>query len=362
MQMRSSINGMIRQTKSHSIIASKNLTRLISHSSPFTITGKRVEAHRIKSLKLIFRAPAQSVINRNRIQRVYTKNAYASNSTSNAFLALSTQMIRIIQTIYSNQYSITSPIYKSSLLKMGFSSIKWKSIGQKSASPIQSTWPMRISRTLSTILSKSAERFDVEGPTYPKRNNGLDFKIVFEDKPTIHATRLANWDHKNGLVSSAEPQDTGQQGRLSTTIASAPLRIGWLDGIWAQSNLIGSVTRGDSEFVLGRIMSHLSGRLSGNELFNLMQPILPPRFKLAMQLLKKSGLTVLDRWILDSSNRTISIDHAASINNMTAVFNAPSMIVKPFAGMKLGPKPNDTGTLAPYYHALWNTPGSKIPI
>jgi hypothetical protein len=279
------------------------------------------------------------VINRNCFKKVYTKNAYAFNSTSNAFLTLSTQMIRIIQTICSNKYSITSPISKSSLLKMGFSSIKWKSMGQKSASTMQSTWPMRISRTLSTILSKSAERFGVEGPTYPKRNNALDFNIVFKDETTIQSTGAAGWNPKNGPVSSAEPQYRSLQSRLSATIASAPLRMRRQNGIRAQSNSVVSVTRGYLEFGLGRITSHLSGSLSGNELFNLMQPILPSRFKLVLQLLKKSGLTVLDRC-------------PASSNRM--------MIFKPFAGIKLGPQPKDAGTLAPYYHALWKSPGSKI--
>lgn len=368
MLMGGSINGIGRQTKFHSLIASKNLTRSISGSRPFTITGKRVEAHRIKSLKLIFLAPTQSVINRNRILNVYVRNAFAYtfNLTSNASFALSSHMKRIIRAIHSNQYYITNPISKSSLLKMGFSSIELKSMDQKFASPIQSAWPMRIYRTLSTILSKSAERFDVEGPMYPKRHNALAFNIVSEDKPTIHAARAASWDLKNCLVSSAEPQYGGQQGRFSALIASAPFRMRRQEGIRDQSNLISYVTKSDSELGFGRIISYLSGSLSGSELFNLKPSILPSRFKLVLQFLKKHGIAVLDRWNLASSNRIISIDHATLINsktsriNMASINNTTSMIVKPYARTKLEPQSTDTGILAPDYHAFKKSLGSKI--
>ena len=230
MRFRESENGIRKQLKFHSDISGKYSTPLISSRRPFAILGKRVVAHRVKSLKLMFRV--KSLMHRNRSPKVNIKNTftYALNLTVNISMPLFSQRTAVLDkstksassrpfgvgtdnnqesisrdenlndlsnTAQRTQNNLALPncecntafhATQESALKEELSPIIIESMDRKAGSKSQSVIPMIIHRNLGMILSRYTKRFDKNDRSNSRKYYEQILKIKSKYRPTMPKT------------------------------------------------------------------------------------------------------------------------------------------------------------------------------
>ncbi len=346
MRFRESENGIRKQLKFHSDIAGKYSTPLISSRRPFPILGKRFVAHRVKSLKLMFRV--QSLMHRNRSPKVNIKNTftYALNLTVSISMPLFSQRTQNSLAHPNGECNTAFHATQESALKEELSPIIIESMDRKAGSKSQSAIPMIIHRNLGMILSRYTKRFDKNDRSNSRKYYEQILKIKSKYRPTMPKADPVRF--MENIFSEGPPEESQHNILLETFIPSVSSRTMRLDKTKAQPNLIGTNAKIDLSSGLVRIMRPFRG----SQRFKLMLSILSPRFRLALQSLIKESAAVFELSTFAAFNSAISVNHIVPINRMTSIKNLYDRIMlKNTSNMSI---------FYPHYHPIEKSLNLKI--